>query len=496
MNGAPLRIAIGSLMQEANTFVPFRTDVATFEANYLRRGDEVLTGFGAARVEVPGFLDVLREAGAEPAPLLAGHAGSGGPLTRAAFDALVGEMEDRLRRAGPVDGLLLALHGAMTVEDNPDAEGEITARLRQVLPPGTKVAVSLDLHAHVTPAMLHPDTVLIGYREYPHIDMFETGQRTARLLLDTIAGRRRPVMALAKRPMIVSPVNARTGDGPLAAIVAEARRMEADGRVLHASLFPVQPWLDIPDLGFAALACADGDQAAAQRAADALADMAWAARDAFDPDLTPLDEAVRIGLDSPGTTVVGDAGDSPSGGAAADNAGVLRALLAAGAERAERLTYLTLCDPEAARAAARAGVGNTVTLRAGHQQTGDGEPVTITGMVRALTDGAFTMHDAGAQGSEAHMGLTALLAIGSIRLAIRSLPGFEWDTGLFTSVGLDLRDAALVFVKSPSHFRVAFAPHAARLLISDTPGATCVNMRRLRFHNAPPWPGASAEPAA
>ena len=487
-----MRIAIGSLMQETNTFVPFRTDVGTFEAHYLRRGAAVLTAFGAARVEVPGFLDVLHEAGAEPVPLLAGHAGSSGPVRRAAFDALVGEMAERLRQAGLVDGLLLALHGAMTVEDNPDAEGEIIARLRQVLPPGTKVGVSLDLHAHVTAAMLQPDTVLIGYREYPHTDMFETGQRTARLLLDAIAGRCRPVMALAKRPMIVSPVNARTGEGPLAAIVAEARRMEADGRVLNASLFPVQPWLDIPGLGFAALACADGDLAAAQQAADILADMAWTAREGFDPDLIPLHQAIRIGLGSPGTTVVGDAGDSPSGGAAADNAGVLRALLAAGADGADRLTYLTLCDAKAARDAARAGVGNSVSLLVGHHQTGDGDPVFITGYVKAVSDGAFTMHDAGAQGSQVCLGLAAVLAIGSIRLAVRSLPGFEWDTGLFTSVGLDLRDAALVFVKSPSHFRVAFAPHAARLLIADTPGATCVNMRRLRFRNTPPWPASAA----
>ena len=485
-----MRIAIGSLMQETNTFVPFRTGIGTFEAYYLRRGDAVLTGYGDAKVEVPGFLDVLREAGAEPVPLLAGHAGSGGPVCRADFDALVGEMTDRLAEAGPVDGVLLALHGAMSVEDAPDAEGEIIARMRAVLRPGTPVGISLDLHAHVVPGMLQPDTFLIGYREYPHIDMFQTGQRVARLLLDTLAGRRCPVMALAKRPMIVSPVSARTGDGPLARIVAEARALEASDQILHASLFPVQPWLDVPDLGFATLVCADGDRAAAGAAAEHLAGMAWAARDAFDPDLVPLECAIRIGLGSPGTTVVGDAGDAPSGGAAADNTGVLRALLEAGADRVERLTYLTLCDATAAREVATAGPGNRVALQVGHRQTGDGEPLKIAGIVKVVTDGAFIMHDAGAQGSQAFMGLTAVVAIGSIRLAIRSLPGFEWDTGLFTSVGLDLRDAALVFVKSPSHFRVAFAPHAARLLIADTPGATCVNMRRLRFQHAtrPLWP--------
>ena len=482
------RVAIGSLMQETNTFVPSRTTVATFERLYLRRGDEVLTGFAGARVEVTGFLDTLHAAGVEAVPLLAGHAGSSGPVLRADFDALVNELAARLAQAGPVDGVLLALHGAMVVEDAPDAEAEIIAGVRRAAP-GVPVGVSLDLHGHITAAMLQPGVFMVGYREYPHIDLYETGGRVARLLLDTLAGRRRPVMALAKRHMLVSPVAAVTTGGALAELMAQARGEEA-GPVLHASLFPVQPWLDVPDLGFAALVCADGDAAAAQGAADRLADAAWAARFRFAPALVPVPEAIAAGLAGPGLTVVGDPGDAPSSGAAADHAGVLRALLAAGADRHPRLSYVTLCDAAGARAAAAAGVGARVALAVGHAETGDGDPVQIGGVVRTVTDGAFVMHDAGAQGSVMAFGLTAVIAIGSIRLALRSLPGYEWDTGTYTSAGLDLRDAALAFVKSPSHFRVSFGPHAARILVADTPGSSCANMARLRFRHVtrPLWP--------
>jgi microcystin degradation protein MlrC len=478
-----MRVAIGSMMQETNTLVPFKTTLDTFRSYYLHRGPEMLTGYGAAKVEVPGFLAVLREAGTEPVPLLATHAMAGGYVTREAFGALLDEMIDRLRKAGPVDGVLLALHGAMAVEDEPDGEGEIIERVRAALPAKAPIGVSLDLHGHITQRMLQPNTFLIGYREYPHIDMFETGERVARLLLDVLAGRRKPVMALAKRHMIVSPVNSRTGMEPLSRIVAEGRRMEAAGEILHASLFPVQPWLDVPDLGFAALVCADGDRAAAQRAADKLADLAWAARDEFDPDMTPLEEAIRVGLASDGTTVVSDVGDAPSGGAAADYTTVLRALLKAGAERAGRLSYITLCDAEAAREAAKAGPGAKITLRVGHKLTPkEGQPVTVNATVRSISDGIFTMYDGGAQGSETSLGLTAVLAVGDIRIALRSLPSFEWDTGMYTAFGLDLRRAALVFVKSPSHFRTAYAPHAARIIIADTPGPTTGNMRRLTLN--------------
>ncbi len=477
-----MRIAVGGFSQETNTFLPVPTEVEDFEAFYVHRGNELLTAFGPARVEVPGFLSVLRASNIEPVPLIAAVALAGGPVSRRAFETLAGELLQRLRDAGPVDGVLLALHGAMVLEDEPDAEGEFLERVRAALPANTPIGVSLDLHGHIRPRMLQPNTFLIGYREYPHIDMFETGERVARQMLEALAGRSHPMMAMAQRPLLVSPINARTDSPPLSRIVAAARRMEETGRILHASLFPVQPWLDVPHLGFTALVCAE-TAPAAQEAADELADMAWQARDDFEPDLVELDEAIRIGLGSDGTTVVGDGGDAPSSGSAADNTGVLRALLAAGADHAGRLSYVTLCDPEAAAEAARAGIGATVTLQVGHKKFRDGEPLSVTGVVRTLTDGVFTMQDKGMQGAEVRTGLTAVLAIGDIRLALRSLKALEWDTGLFHSVGLPLAHAALVFVKSPSHFRVSYAPHAARVLAADTPGTTRGNMRRLVFHN-------------
>jgi microcystin degradation protein MlrC len=474
----PLRIAVGQLAQETNHFVPMRTTLEHFAARLLLRDQAVLTGWGAAKVEVPGFLSVLAAAGAEAVPLIAAGADSGGPVTRAAFETLLGELLARLAAAGPVDGVLLALHGAMVLEDSSDPEAEIIARVRDALSPGTPVGVSLDLHAHVTPAMIQPDVHLVGYRCYPHTDMFETGVRTAELLLERLAGRRL-AMGLAKRPMVVSPVRARTVEPPLSEVVAMADAMLADGRLLHASLFPVQPWLDVPGLGFAALTIAD-DAAAAQKAADELADATFARRHGFEPELTPLADAIRIGLASPGMTLVGDAGDGPTGGAAADRTDVLRGLLAAGAERADGPVLLTLCDPSAAAAAHAAGIGATLDLVLGGHFTG-AEKVPLTVRVEALSDGAFVALDAGATGFLFQHGPTALLSHESLRIVVRSRPGWEWDTNMYRSAGLDPAKARMVFVKSPGHFRVAFGPLAARTLMANTDGPTVADMRKI------PW---------
>lgn len=479
-----MRIAVGHIFQESNTFSPRPTDLKAFEAVYLWRGDQMLSAFGDARVEVPGFLSVLQRAGVEPVPLVAANALAGGVVRRAAFENLMSEVETRLTQNGKIDAVLLSLHGAMCIEDEPDAEGEIIERVARLLPAGTPIGVSLDLHANITQAMLKPNVFLIGYREYPHIDMYETGVRVAETMLEVLRGRVAPRMAFAKRPMIVSPSKARTVEEPLQSIVAVARSMEAAGEILHASLFPVQPWLDLPGLGFGVLVCTDGDAAGAQLAAEKLADLVWEKRHEFDPDLVGLREAIDTGLREEGTTVVADSGDAPSGGAAADNVSVLKALLEAGADRSHRLTYLTICDAEAALMCASAGVGSTLTLDVGHKVSrSDGLPLRVQCRVHTISDGTFVMLDAGARGTRVEQGLTAVVSIGGIRLVIRSQPAFEWDTGIYTAFGLRLQEAALVFVKSPSHFRVSFAPHARRILLADTPGPTCPNMRRLVFRN-------------
>ncbi|WP_129780494.1 M81 family metallopeptidase [Peristeroidobacter soli] len=475
------RVAVGLLMQESNSFSPLATTVATFENYFLHRGEAIFgAGFERAHIEIHGFISELRAAGVTPVPLLAAGAFAGGPLTEAAFDALVGEMESRLREALPVDGLLLALHGALVVEGGARrGDAEIIARLRRILPPDVPIGITFDLHGHITPEMLQPNCFHVGYQQYPHIDIYETGQRAARLMVDTLDGKRRPVMALAKCPMVVSAVCARTTDGGLVPVVAAARRAELSGRVLHASLFPVQPWIDVPDLGFAALVCADGDVAVAEQVAAELAQAAWNQRDQFTPELVELDDAIRIGLSSEGLTVVSDAGDAPSGGSAADSTAVLRALLAAGAERGKRLVYLSICDPAVVTVAQRMGVGASIEVDIGHYYSrSDGAPLRISATVQLLSDGRYHMRD---QDMEIGMGRTVVLAVGALRLLVRTLPSFEWDVAMYLSQGLDPAAAALIFVKSPGGFRHSFGKWAQRILIADTPGPTCANMKRIPF---------------
>ena len=476
-----MRIGIAQIIQESNTFVPFKTTLDHFSAQYIRQGKDVLKEVDSVKIELTGMLNVLEINNATPIPLIATHGSCGGPLTRECFDILLTLLVQEIKSARRLDGLLLALHGSMAAEDQEDCESEILNTVRQLLPEETPIGVSLDLHAHITPQMLQKNVFFVGYESYPHVDMFTTGQKTAQILIDTISGKVKPVMALSKKPMIVSPVSSRTTEGPMTEVVAEARQMENDKEVLAASYFMVQPWLDFKDLGFATLVCTDGNIRKAQVNADKLSDIAWRLRDSLLPHLDSLDDAIIKGLSTPGTVVVADCGDATSGGAAGDGITVLQTLLRLNADKNPRLTYITLVDAPAASLAAKLGIGSKITTRLGHSLShNDGVPLEIEAIVKTITNGIFKM-SAGLEGAEMNFGLTAVLEIGSIRIAIRSISGLEWDTGQFTSVGLDLTQAKLVFVKSPSHFRATFGPYAAQIYTADTPGPTRVNIAKVNY---------------
>jgi microcystin degradation protein MlrC len=483
-----MRIAVGSLKQESNTFSPFLTDLEFFDADTRLRGDAVLRFAREARVELTGFLDALEADGHTAVPLAASHACSAGPLRRAAFATLLEELLAPLRAAMPVDAVLLALHGALVLENHPDGDALILHAVRETTGPGVPVAASLDLHGHITPEMLAPADLLVGFKRYPHTDLYETGARAARLLLDRLRGRIRPAMALAKRRMVLSPVRTTTDLPPFRDLMARTEALAADGAVLAASLFPVQPWLDVPDLGFAALVATDGDPEAARRIADALAGEAWDRRGECDPRLVPLDEALRRGIAARrGPVVIGDTRDAPSGGAPGDNNAVLRTLLAHGIDRGSRTALLMLTDAPAAAAAHRAGAGARISVPLGHTLSREhGSPVTVAAVVRALGDGRYRVTGPSMTGAVWRLGPTAVLAIGGIQVVVTERPAMQWDPGLYRAFGVDPAAADLVFVKSPSHFRVAYAPIASELILAETPGCTCCNMQRLHFRRARP----------
>jgi len=431
--------------------------------------------------ELGGVIDVAREQGAELVPLMLARAcSSAGPVLDEVFHPILDELVDRLQAVAPVDAVLLVLHGAMVVEGNDDGTGEILRAVRAAIGPHLPLVGTLDLHANVTAHMVGQATALVGYYTAPHIDMYETGQRGMRLLLATLRGEVQPVTALRRLPMLLPGETARTTDGPYAEIIDQARALMGHARVLDCSVFSVQPWLDVQDVGCSVLVIADGDAQLAQQEADRLADAFWERRHRFDVALTPTAEAVRQALASGrGPFILADSADAPSSGAPGDSTAVLRALLTA---EPTRDCYLNIVDPPAVAQMVQAGVGQQVTVQVGARYApAFYSPVAVTGSVKLISDGEFVQKGPGFHGAVLHRGRTAVLQIGHMYLVAMERAVTQWDPELYRSVGLEPRDAQIVVVKSPAGFRAAYGPFAAEMLIIDAPGVCTPNLRSLPF---------------
>jgi microcystin degradation protein MlrC len=476
-----LRVALGALLFEGNTLSPVVTVRADFASKYLASGDEIPARLAATNTEVGGALEVLRGADVEIVPLIATHGGAGGRVQARCYAELRDELLGRLRDAGKVDGVYLALHGAFIAEGIDDAEGEILAATAAVVGRAVPIAVSCDLHGHITPEMVRHARILIGYREYPHDDTHETGARAATLLLRTLRGQIRPVTRFRRAPMILPAQKQRTkGSGPMQDIIAIARGREADGSVLAASYFCVQPWLDLPGVGVTGVAVADGDPQAADRVAEEIAATFWRKRREFlVPTETPV-AAIRKGRALPGGPVVlADAADCVGGGAAGDSAVVLRALIEHGGSDS---AAIHIVDPETVAAATAAGVGARLQVRIGNRvSTGGGPPVEVSAVVQRYEPEARFRYSGGLMGGvEASMGAAAVLAVGSIKVLLTSLSSYEYADEHFQALGIDAAKAKFVVVKNPMNYQQAYAG-APAMFVLDTPGPTTCNLASVAW---------------
>jgi microcystin degradation protein MlrC len=472
-----VKIAVAAILQESNTFSPVFTRYDDFTPVYgrdaLRRHEGKLTEMG-------GFIDVLRKARVEIAPVCAAWAITANRLLRPDFKKLLAAFELHLRRARP-EALLLAMHGAQTAVGEDDVEGRILQSAREILGPGVPIVVTLDLHANVTRRMVNLATAIAGYHTYPHIDMFETGQKAARLLLRTLKGDCRPAMALRKLPLIIPPENAQTHRGPMHKLIRAAQALEQSGKAEAVSIFPVQPWMDIDEMGCAVVAVTNDDPRAAQRHADSLARRLWDNKRAFEVKLTPVPEAIGAALKmKSGLAVLAESSDSTGSGSPGDSTGVLKHLVRAPLTEP---AAIFLVDPAAVKRAVSAGIGATLTMKIGGAfDRKNSRPVKVTGRVRLISDGRWTARARGYNtGITTSMGRAVVLEVGQVQILIAEKSSMTVDPELFRSHGIDPAWCRIAVVKSPNGFRAAYEPIARAIFVVDTPGVSPSNVASLKF---------------
>jgi len=481
-----MKVVTGQIWFEANTFNPVKTTLDDFKLQGLYFGTEVLERLKGVG-EVGGHIAAAQSGPGDVTltPTMRALAFPGGRVEKTAFDYLRDRLLEGIAGAGHIDGVLLSLHGAMAADGVDDCEGELLAAVRQVVGPDVPIVTSLDLHANVTAAMIEAADIIVGYRTCPHDDMFETGFRAAKLLFRMIRGGVRPVTGWRKIPMMIpAETMLTTVDGPFARLFEFIQNIEDEEGLLSASLFSVQPWLDVGEMGSAALVYTERDQPLAQRAADELARAFWQFRYELQVEKLPVRDAIDAAMASRAAHVVlVDGSDATVGGAPGDSTIVLQTLL--GMEVPQPV-YLPILDPEAVHEAVRIGCGNPVTLDVGGKRDNIfSKPVTVEGKITRLTDGRAEIEGPVMKGVAIDMGRTAVIEVGNIHIVLteRNYPGH--DPSLYRAAGLDPAKAKVLVAKSAAHYRSNYAHITTQSVVADTLGLCTSKFARLPYKEVP-----------
>ncbi|MGH7061156.1 MAG: M81 family metallopeptidase, partial [Stellaceae bacterium] len=295
-----MRLLIAMMKHETNTFSPVPTPLTRFgNGPGPLYGEEAVAAYRGTGTGLGAYLDLAERAGAEIVLPIA----AGAPPSRPVEDAAYAHITDTILEAvakGSCDGILLDLHGAMVTESLEDGEGQFLKRLRTI-DPKTPIAVSLDMHANLYEEIIANATVVTGYRTYPHIDTYETARLAGDILLRTIRGEVRPVMAWGNQPMLPHVMRQGSDDHPNKELQQRCAAMSGEG-ALAASLFTGFPHADITNAGLSAVVVTDGNRKLAEDLRDELLDRAWVERESFVYQIEPLASSVaRAKAIAPGT---------------------------------------------------------------------------------------------------------------------------------------------------------------------------------------------------
>ncbi|BCQ27823.1 M81 family metallopeptidase (plasmid) [Caballeronia sp. NK8] len=479
-----MKFLIARMNHETNTFSPVATPLEAFGRDGPCYGDDAYRENAGMRTAMSAFIDAAKREHAEIVTPISASANPSGRVAAAAYDAICQSIVDA---AQGCDAVLLDLHGAMVAENSPDGEGDLLERVRRALP-HAPIAVSLDLHANVTQKIIDNADVITSFKTYPHVDMYESGEHAARLLLDLIHGDAKPVIAWAQPPLLTHTLRSSTAEGAMKRAVDAARAAEDEDGVLAVSVLSGFSLADIASPCISVVVVANGERAKAQEVADRIARQIWAERDEFVYRSAPLAQSIREGAalaretDKP--VLLLDHGDNCMSGGTCDTTDAFEEALRQGLDG---IVVGPLCDPEAVATLFEAGEGATVTVGIGNKLASVASrgkpPLDVTGVVRALTDGEYIISGPTYTGQRAYMGRAAVLETAAARILVTERTHEPWDLGVFESVGIDPRGARFLILKSRMYCRPVFVPIAGGLVECDSRGVTSSDYGLFSFDN-------------
>ncbi|MGE0154607.1 MAG: M81 family metallopeptidase [Reyranellaceae bacterium] len=482
-----MRVFTATLGTETNTFSPIPTGMDAFRKTLLVHAGEHPDKPMLFTAPLWAARQRARERNWELSEGLCAFAVPGGATTKATYEALREELLADLKKALPVDIVVLGLHGAMVADGYDDCEGDLLARVRELVGRDAVIGAELDPHCHLTDAMMKNSDVMVAFKEYPHVDPIERAFEVVDICADAAQKNVRPTMEYYDCRMFGI---YHTPRQPMRGFVDKIKAMEGKDGVLSISIAHGFPWGDVPDMGTRVLVVTDNDPAKAKRLAEQLGQELIALRGTTAPEYLTIAQALDQAMAAPaGPIVIADSADNSGGGAPSDSTFVLREILARGICD---VALGPMWDPVALQFCQEAGEGATLDLRLGGK-TGpvSGDPLDVRVTVLKLVSNARQSFGQ----TVAMMGDAAAIRIEHARaknvdIVVNEARTQAFGTDMFTGLGVDPTTKRIVVVKSSQHFHAAYAPIAREVLYIGGPGCIATDYSTFDFKRVqrPIWP--------
>lgn len=456
-----MKIVVGSIQHESNTFTPIRTEYKDF---YILRGEEMLSKISVTKI--------LQEEGVDIIPTIYANSVPSGVVGYDSFIRLREELIERIPER--IDGVWLHLHGAMEVEGIEGADGEIVSEIRCKVGKDVPIAVVLDFHANNSEKLVKSANIICGYRTAPHTDIEETQIRAGKLLLRCIKENILPKPIMIQLPINITGDMVITNSEPAKSIIKELQEMEKNKEVLSLSLFNGQPWVDSPNTGASVIAIPLYDPKVAFESARYLARLFWKARKDFHFQVEALDpeEAINRALGIKGNPIfISDSGDNVTAGAPGDNTYLLKLLLKMGV-RDSLVGGIT--DSRAIGACENLAIGERLDLLLGGEIDKRSEIVEINGILK--NKGRILGWD----GEDA--GRAIVISTNGIDIIVTERRCAFISPEIFNSIGINIFDYKIVVVKL-GYLYPRLEEVSKHTIMALTPGCSCEAIERLEFHN-------------
>jgi microcystin degradation protein MlrC len=479
-----MKFLFAQMKHETNTFSPVITDLERFARGQPLPfyGEEAYNAYKGTGSSIGAFIDAAEAIGATFEIPIAASAWPSGQVEDDAYEHICECILGAVDRGW--DAILLDLHGAMVTRSHDDGEGTLLEKIR-ALAPNTPIGVALDMHTNLFPAIANNCDVIAGYQTYPHIDLYETGARAAKVIIDQVQGNCTPTMAWGTRPMLPHVMRQASLDEPNRSLQSRCIEMEASSAKL-ATLFTGFPHADVEYAGLSAAVVTNGDMALAEQLRDELLDSAWNARESFVYEPESLASSfARAQAINDAPVVLLDHYDNAASGGTMDTMAVLEGVLKSSLDN---VAAFAIFDPQAVQLCLTAGVGANVTLALGGKLDMPsiglkGKPLEVSGRVKFAGDGRYRNEGPASRGVLMDMGPTVVLDTGRVEIVIISRHQEPNDLACLRSVGIEPTQKRFLMLKSRVHFRAGFGSVAKHIVECAGEGVCTSDYSTLDFNS-------------